>query len=145
MYGREPLRSVSDLQSSSLGVPYKPDFPVQREPSDGEDFAYLNYDIPNEEQLDFPTKESDLTIIKVSRVSYLRPTAACFFSDLNIRKMVTSMAIPQRIMEPAGVNTAQCPIEMSTYPSSLDVGYCSEVFLSRRSPQSRILPGSVTR
>lgn len=66
MHGCEPLNSVSDLQSNSLDLSYKPNFPVQREPSDGEDLAYFNYDVTNEEQLDFPEKESDLNTVKVS-------------------------------------------------------------------------------
>ena len=37
-------------------MPYKPDFPVQREPSNGKDFAYLNYDVTEQEQLDLPGK-----------------------------------------------------------------------------------------
>lgn len=145
MYRREPLNFIRALQSNSVGVPYKPDFPIEREASNREDFADLYYDVANKKQLHFPEKESDLDIVKVPRVTYLRPTAACFFSDLNIRKMVTSMAMPQRIMDPEGFSTAQYPIELSTYPSSLDVGCYSEVFLSRRNPQSRTLLASLTR
>lgn len=42
-------------------------------------------------------------------------------------------------------STSQYLIETSTYPSSLDVGCYSEVFLSKRNPQSLILFGSLTR
>lgn len=54
MYRRESLNFIRDLQSNSVGVPYKPDFPIEREPSNGEDFAYLYYNVANEKQLHFP-------------------------------------------------------------------------------------------
>jgi len=37
---------------------------------------------------------------------YLRPTAAFFLSDLHIKKSVTSMAMPQSIIEPETVSGA---------------------------------------
>ena len=81
---------------------------VQRKPSNGKDLAYLDDDVPEKEELHLSaqsTASADRSNLRATS-NYLRPTAAFFLSDLHIKKSVTSIATPQRSIEPNTISLA---------------------------------------
>ena len=93
-----------------------PDNCVQRKPSHGENFTYLDDNVPNEKQLHLPSRRDHMLettsglffffFLLCSRLAYLRPTAAFFLSVLHSKTKVTKIDIKASRMDPKIVSAS---------------------------------------
>lgn len=98
-----PVNACLDISPLPVGlgwVTYDAHFRAQWKFPNRKDLAYFDYNISDEKQLHFPRHRVSTAGYFSSRVIYLRPTAACFRSDLHSKKKLTRIATPQSNMEP---------------------------------------------
>lgn len=104
MHPSECLTQVSNHLAINVITTYYPNSVVQRKLSNRENFADFDEYVPEEEKLHLPGRKCQPLSLDIFDLSYLRPTAACFNSDLHMRNAVTTIAIPQRSIDPVHVS-----------------------------------------
>ena len=116
------MLSVSRDLKSILYKSYLSDCVAQWEATHCEDLADLNDDKTEQKQLHFPARiilSVDISMANKD-IPYLRPTAACFLSDLHIIPAVKTMAMKASRIDPIR-NQPSCSYHLS--PNHIGFGF----------------------